>query len=361
MRIWVLTHEYPPHIIGGLGTVATALTHQLATQKELEVFVLTTGKKYNVSFAKKITIITLPPTSLKEPKEILRYLTSLRIPMPHLIHVHSVQYTLFANTLRKKIQVPLLYTCHSLVVMEKGKTRKTVELQQVHLLKRASKVVVPSLWLKRKIREYYPQFSAKVTVIENGMDLVKQEPLVSPFRLAFIGRLVRLKGIRELIEAVAQLSIIHPTVTLDIYGNGKKAFIKNLKKLVTSNGLDTKVHWHGFIKPDELKKILPTLGAVVVPSKQESFGMVALEALGSGVPLISTRSGGLADFVDDEVAEIINQVDPISIANAIEQMWGQQEKTHHRIKKGYELAGKYSWDAIGLRYRLVMERVMRRA
>lgn len=360
MTIWILTHEYPPHIIGGLGTVATSLTHHLANQKGLDIVVLTTGKKYNVSFANKLTVVTLPSTSLKKPLEIFRFLNSQRVPRPNLLHVHSVQYTFLANFLRKILKIPLLYTCHSLVAMEKGKNRKPVEMQQKYLMRVATQVVVPSRWLKRKIKKYYPQLSPKIMVIENGIDLLQQGSRVSPYRLAFIGRLVRLKGIQELIEGISLLSSTRQEMTLDIFGSGGRVFTKGLKELVAAKGLESRVCWHGFITPDEFKKVLPTLGAVVVPSKEESFGMVALEALGSGVPLISTRSGGLADFVGEEVAEIINKVEPVSIANAIQRMWNQKEKTQQRVGKGYELARKYSWDAIGLRYGTLMNRLIRR-
>jgi glycogen(starch) synthase len=354
MRIWVMTHEYSSHVIGGLGIVATQLSQFLGKLDGLDVMVLTTGKVWNMNRKKNPGVIRIPRYLLKEPQAVWERLKTEGISLPDLIHIHSVQYGKLAAFF-KKLGVPILYTCHSLVCLEKRKN-SSFEKEQIRLLHMANKIVAPSNWLRREMTNIYPRLADKTIVIHNGILPFSAKPGFSPLnKLAFIGRLIPAKGIDQLIEALPILNQINAQVTLDIYGTGSKKFINDLKKIVQKHQLEEKVTWHGFIKHEKMREILPTLGAVVMPSKNESFGLVALEALASGVPLVSTCVGGLTEFLSSQVAEIIQEVQPASIASAIFHMWSQPEVTNLRVQKGLMVARDYTWDTIAWKYRSTME------
>src|SRR6185312_2056230 len=125
------------------------------------------------------------------------------------------------------------------------------------------------------------------------------------------GRVVPSKGIEELLQAVARLSNYYPTISLDVIGTGSANYMSKLQALT---------QWLGYKGHSSLLRMYSQYGAVVMPSKQESFGLVALEALANGIPLVSSRSGGLAEFVDSNVAEVIPHIAASDIAHAIENM-----------------------------------------
>lgn len=355
MRIWVMTHEYSTRIIGGLGVVATQLAKYLGERAEMEVVVFTTGKTWSISPYTTPVVIRIPSKWLRDPKKVWEKVKEAGIPFPNLLHIHSVQYFPLTALLKKKLNLPLLYTCHSLVCLEKGKNRKQVEKEQIRLFNVANHVVVPSGWMKNEIARTYPSIALKTFVIPNGVLPFPARGYAPSYKLAYIGRIVPAKGIRQLIESMPHLITINPLVALDIYGNGTKKYMTGLKELVKELQVEARVYWHGFIKPEKIRKILPSLGAVVMPSKGESFGLVALEALASGVPLVSTCAGGMGEYVSPYVAEIIDEVHPFAIAAAIERMWRNSELTALRVEKGLFLARDYTWESIAVQYGSLME------
>ncbi|HBI03554.1 MAG TPA: hypothetical protein DDY49_05950 [Paenibacillaceae bacterium] len=354
MRIWVMTQEYSSHIIGGLGVVATQLSRCLGEFAGTDVVVLTTGKTWSISTKTLPGVIRIPRSWLQEPQKVWKKLKLAGLHLPELIHIHSVQYgTLVAFF--KKLKVPVLYTCHSLICLETSKKRTAMEKEQIRLFNLANKVVVPSGWMKSEISKAYPHITGKTIVIQNGVKPFPKKISSPPFyKLAFIGRILPSKGIRQFIEALPMLINANPLVTLDIYGSGTKKYMDRLKTVVKEHQLESKVFWHGFIKHEELREFLPTLGAVVMPSTGESFGLVALETLASGVPLVSTCVGGMDEFVSPHVAEIIQGVDSTSIASAIYRMWSRPDVTILRVENGLVLARQYTWKTIAEEYRKVM-------
>lgn len=366
MRLWVLTNEYEPDIIGGLGVVATNLTEFLARNLE-NVIVLTSTAGNQVCTEKKQTaqLIYFPCESdyHSKNKQKFRYrpvTTWLKLngfSEPDLIHIHSVQFANVAGYYKKHYGIPVIYTCHSLVALEPNtSSRKKVVQRQEKLLLICDRIVVPSRWQKMKLEQLYPFCANKVEVIENGVDIPETTNHSGRDRLLFVGRLSWSKGIDELLRALAILAKINKDVTLDVVGTGSPGYQAKLKSLAHSVGIPSRVRWLGFRRPEQVRQLYRRYGAVIVPSRQESFGLVALEALANGIPLVSAASGGLADFVNSNVAEIIPGVKSTSIASAVRRMWGNTEITNQRVAQGRNVALRYKWPEIAARYRDLFSR-----
>lgn len=222
----------------------------------------------------------------------------------------------------------------------------------------ADKIVVPSEWQKRQINNYFPNLSHKVEVVENGISLKEPANHAPRTHLLYVGRIHRMKGIEELLEAVSLLAKGHPEVRLDIIGTGPTYYLNQLKSLVSRLKIKSKVSWLGFIPHQEVQQLYPQYGAVVVPSKQESFGLVALEALANGVPLVSTNSGGLSQFVNQQVAEVIPNVSGIDTARAIINMWNKRELTDLRVINGLLHVSTYDWSEITKKYLAIFAKML---
>lgn len=361
-RIWVLSTEYEPHIIGGLGTSATKLTRAYARSGVL-ITVLSQSKHARLLSSKQqsLHIVRFPKTkryyssvlNQYKPAAIERWMMKHGYQKPSGVHIHSLQFSNVAKHLQAKYSIPLVYTCHSLVANEAGpntKHKKQVLEHQVQLLKAANNVVVPSHSELRLLERKYPFCTNKLSVIRHGVISRKQTTHGPRHRLLFVGRLVPVKGVAPLLEAVAKLKRSGNKVKLDLVGTGSKGYTKHLKALVRKLGISSEVRWLGFRSHKQVQSMYASYGAVILPSLQESFGLVAVEALASGVPLVATRAGGLAESVNSKVAQTIPKANGASIAEAIQSMWKHKKLTDRRVSAGLRWVSRFSWPRAATRY-----------
>lgn len=357
-------------IIGGLGIVASALTNCFV-QAGAKVTMITNHAEpeLQVKDCGPLRIIHLPehePYYSHDKKKnryepTVAWLAAHQPRLPDVIHIHSVCFANLAYYYRKTYGIPIVYTCHSLVKQEARTSGRTVvSLRQRRLCALADRIVAPSKWQKNALHTHYPECKRKVEVIENGISRTVQKNEQQRTSLLFVGRLTKLKGIEQLLGAVAILAKQTPHVSLTIIGRSSTtAYEARLLTLVKKWGLAGQVKWLGFLSPQQVAKQYAKHGLVIVPSKQESFGLVALEALAHGVPLASTRSGGLAQFVTSEVAEVIPAVTDRAIAQSIIKIWRDRALVERRVSAGLRLAEQYDWRKIAARYLALFARLPR--
>ncbi|NIK75372.1 glycosyltransferase involved in cell wall biosynthesis [Paenibacillus castaneae] len=362
-RLWILTNEYEPYIIGGLGTAVTNLT-KAYVNSNINVTVLSQGSHppIRITKRKRLSIVYFPArapyysvkTRQFNPAAIERWIVQQGYPKPDGIHIHSLQFVNVATYYQSKLRIPIIYTSHSLVNLEKSTASKRKRLrtnQQALLLKKTNKITVPSRSELVKLKKLYPFVKGKTTIVSHGIVLRKSGARASRRHLLYVGRLVPLKGIEPLLNAISKLKQSGNKVRLDLVGTGSRSYVNHLKALARKLGISSEVRWLGFQSQSKVQKIYATYGAVVMPSSQESFGLVALEALASGIPLVSTRAGGLAEFVNSSVAQTIPRADSTAIAASIKAMWSNKPLTDKRVAAGRRLASKYQWPQAANRYK----------
>jgi glycosyltransferase involved in cell wall biosynthesis len=139
-------------------------------------------------------------------------------------------------------------------------------------------------------------------VVENGVDLRRFRPCAGegrasgPVRFAFVGRLVDWKALDLLLEALAALQSA-VVVELEVFGDGPERH--GWTGLAARLGLADRVRFHGFLPQERTARRLAELDGLVLPSLYECGGAVVLEAMALGLPVIATRWGGPADYLDD--------------------------------------------------------------
>ena len=169
----------------------------------------------------------------------------------------------------------------------------------------------------------FPNGSCKAVVIHNGVDIsrfrllpdtskIKNKP-----QLCFVGALEHRKGVDLLLRALALL--IHEggkTVSLDIWGSGDLDDSALLKNLAEKLGIRKEVRFLGHTS--NVHEILPQYDVLVVPSRGESFSLVALEGMAAGVPVVATRCGGPEEIIDDGITgHLVDVGDYRQMAKAI--------------------------------------------
>lgn len=161
-----------------------------------------------------------------------------------------------------------------------------------------------------------------ITTIHNGIDpepfaTAEPAPLGLPegsVAVGFVGRLVVEKGLPELAEAWHRLAPTHPHLHLVIAGTGRYE-----RELRDQLGGAPRVHWLGHRR--DVAGVMKAVDMVVMPSWEEPFGIVALEAMASERPVIATRAGGLVEVVEDRATgRLIPPRDAQALAAAIAEL-----------------------------------------
>jgi glycosyltransferase involved in cell wall biosynthesis len=153
-------------------------------------------------------------------------------------------------------------------------------------------------------------------MVENGVDLnrfsgVEQRARSGPPRFAFVGRLVDWKAVDILIEAFASARSTQQ-MFLDIFGDGSER--RSLEQLTRRLGLSDAVTFHGFVEQARLPEQLTQCDALVLPSLFECGGAVVLEAMALRLPVIATRWGGPADYLDETCGILVEPNSPSQLS-----------------------------------------------
>jgi glycosyltransferase involved in cell wall biosynthesis len=141
-----------------------------------------------------------------------------------------------------------------------------------------------------------------ITVIPNFIEtdnndtVLKKSSASNTFKIGIIGQVIPRKGHDILIDAFQQFSIQYPDIELHIAGTGDKSYIAQLKQTIREFSIQDKTKWLGFI--NNPASFYQSMNVIVVPTKgPEPFGLVAIEPMLYGVPVIVSDTGGLSEII----------------------------------------------------------------
>lgn len=157
-----------------------------------------------------------------------------------------------------------------------------------------------------------------------GLDLPRRGPLV-----AFLGRLVREKGADVLLEAWPEIQHRAPGAHLVVAGRGEEG--ESLRREAETRGLTRAVHWIPDL--EDSSDVYRAADVLVVPSRAESFGLVALEGMASGVPVVASRVGGVPEVVG-EAAVLVEAEEPGDLARGVAALLNDPAHRRHLSAAG---------------------------
>ena len=276
-----------------------------------------------------------------------------------IIHTHlptpwSADWSNMVSKLKKK---PLVITYHNDIIGEGfasyiARFYNSTALKS--LLNNADKIIITQPNYLHS-SPYLAKFEDKIVVIPNGVDIEKFRPLSvkkeknNIFFLSLLDEFHKYKGLDYLLKALKKVKKEIPDIKLIIGGKG--VLLDYYKKIAEDLGLKDNVEFHGFIPDEKIVEYYNKSSVFVLPSissKQEGFGIVALEALACETPVISTEIVGVAsDVKKSESGIIVPPKNADELANAIIIILNNIDASKKMGINGRKLVEeKYTWAGI---------------
>jgi glycogen(starch) synthase len=377
----MLSWEYPPVMVGGLGRHVHALATSLAAAGH-EVTVITRhapGAPLE-EYADGVRIVRAPedpPTFPLATPSLLAWTMAFNHTLTRaalraaesaefdVIHAHDWLVTHTAMTLKEHLDLPLVATIHA---TEAGRHQgwlpdemnKAIHSVEWWLGHEATRVIVCSEYMRWEVTRLLDLHTERLDVVPNGVQTHRfQSPpeAVAAVRaafaadgplLTFAGRLVYEKGVQDLIASLPMLRRKHPKLRVVIAGDGP--YRPELEAAIDRHDVRSVVSLPGFLN-EQLPAMMAASDCFAVPSIYEPFGMVALEGAAAGAPLAVASTGGLAEIVQSGVTGMTFPAkDPDALAHAVDALLADGELARTMAGRARQLVHEsYGWATIARR------------
>ncbi|MEU4439962.1 glycosyltransferase family 4 protein [Micromonospora chalcea] len=381
-RILMLSWEYPPVLVGGLGRHVHALSVALAAAGH-EVTVVTRHAEGAPleEYADGVRIVRAaedPVTFPLATGSLLAWTMAFNHTLTRaalraassgaydVIHAHDWLVAHTAMTLREHLDVPLVTTIHA---TEAGRHQgwlpeemnRTIHGVEHWLAGESGRVIVCSGYMRDEVGALFGVDAARVDVVPNGVEPHRWRVPASAVAAArtrfaadgplvtFAGRLVYEKGVQHLLAGLPRLRDRHPGLRAVIVGDGP--YRADLEAEVHRLGLGGTVSMPGFLGGADLPAVMAASDCFAVPSIYEPFGMVALEGAAAGAPLAVARTGGLAEIVEPGVTGMtFAPHDPDGLVEAVHALLSDRDRARVLARRARAMVHeRYGWAAIASR------------
>jgi D-inositol-3-phosphate glycosyltransferase len=287
-----------------------------------------------------------------------------------VLHANYWLSGVVGHQLKHPLQLPLVTTFHTLarVKAEMGDAEPQRRVDaEVYVVGCSDVLVANAAEERRQLIELYGADPDRIEIIAPGVDRALFRPgpkagardaigLSDDPLLLFVGRIQPLKGVDIAVGALAELQ--DPSARLMIVGGASgiegSSEVRRIEQLIDDLGLTDRVL---FVPPQPhyaLSTYYRAADVVVMPSRSESFGLVALEAAACGRPVVAAAVGGLRTLVDDGVSGyLLEERDPVAYAKRIDQILSDPVHAAELGAAAAVGAGRYPWSGLAGRLRSV--------
>ena len=287
-----------------------------------------------------------------------------------LVHAHYWLSGVVGLTLHERWGVPVLQMFHTLGRLKNGAARRLADLEPTVRLDEERRVVrgvdglvAASVVERRALVDVYGADSQRTAVIPCGVDTALFRPgdreaararldAGDAPLLLYVGRIAPIKGLETLLDAVAGLRAERGSKVQVLVVGGEAdeptdGHEADIRRRVDALGLRDVVRFVGAQPQETLRDYYVAADVTVLPSYYESFGMVALEAMACGSPVIGSRVGGLATTVRDGVTGyLVPDGDADALAERIEMLVGDADLRFRLGREGVQWAARHRWPCV---------------
>lgn len=385
MRVLMLSWEYPPVVVGGLARHVHALArHLVAAGHDVTVLCRhvagtdaeTHPTSHDMVEGVRIVRVAEDPLHVTFERDLVAWTLSMGHAMtragyallaewrPDVVHAHDWLVTNPGVALADAAGVPLVGTIHATEAGRHSGWLSHPLNQQVHsvewwLANRADALITCSQAMRSEVAQLFDVDADAISVIHNGIEerswQVSDEEITTardrhspnggPLLLYF-GRLEWEKGVQDLLDALPEVRARHEGTRLVVAGVGRHH--DELVAQAHQLDLDDQVDFVGHLPDRTLRAVLAAADAVVLPSRYEPFGIVALEAAAARRPLVASTAGGLGEVVlDGETGLAFAPGDVPAITRAVDTVLADTEAAERRaLAAQSRLAADFDWARI---------------
>jgi D-inositol-3-phosphate glycosyltransferase len=307
-----------------------------------------------------------------------------------LVHAHYWLSAKVARTLEREWNVPVVQMFHTLGLVKRevidedvdGESDLRIEIEREAVRKSAAVIAASEIELS-ELRRLYRANTSRVAVIPCGVDSVVFHPVRQADAreklgrdqcerlILFVGRIEQIKGIDVLLRALGILFQRHPDIRSDlcllVVGGAldpgddapETEKILELRRLVHEHRLESNVSFVGSRGQEDLALYYAAADLCAVPSLTESFGLVALEAMACGTPVVGTRVGGLQTVIENGKSGLLVPAgDDEALAEAMAQVLTDARLRMHLAHGARDRAEHFTWRRVGDRMVDLYDRVL---
>lgn len=418
MKALMFGWEFPPHILGGLGTASYGLTKGMAEQADMDItFVLPRpsgeeDKSFLTIIGAGDTPIVYRDLSYERIQEALgsrmspetyyhlrnhiyadfthKYTNELgciefsgRYPDNLLEEINN--YSIVAGVIARAQHVDIIHshdwltypagihakqvTGKPLVVhvhatdfdRSRGNVNPTVYAIEMDGMNHADHIITVSELTRRTVIEKYHQDPSKVTTVHNAVTPLAPEILALPDRrgvpdkiVTFLGRITMQKGCEYFVEAAARVLERTQGVRFIMAGSGD--MMDAMIQLVARYNIADRFHFTGFMRGTQVYEVFRSSDVYVMPSVSEPFGISPLEAMQCGVPSIISYQSGCAEILN--YAMKVDYWDVEAMADAIYALITYPEMHEYLKNEGLREVNSITWEEAGRKVRAIYDRVL---
>ena len=397
MRVALLTREYPPNVYGGAGVHVEELSKVLAAHADVDVHAFDGPREAGVSPA-GVTVHGYDyPAELASANAAIKTLgvdleIADRVREADILHSHTWYANMAGHIGGMLYGIPHVISAHSLEPLRPWKREQLGGGYEVSswvertAYEAADGIVAVSFAMKDDILRCYPKIDPdRVRVIHNGIDLSgwnapKADEEIAAAReyfasygldpdkptIMFVGRITRQKGVPGLLRAIAKLP---PEIQVVLCAGAPdtpeiaaetEALVEDLQSRRTG------IVWiSDFLSRGKIIRLLSCSTAFVTPSIYEPLGIVNLEAMAVGLPVVGTKTGGIPDCIEDGVTGTLVPIEQLDdgtgtpvhpeafeadLASALEAVCADHEKAREMGAAGRKRVEEhFSWESIALK------------
>lgn len=391
-RVLMIGWDFPPQTMGGLGVACKGLTDALIADGYDITFVL--PKQQPVDTTMPVIFCSVPDFFSKDGWHG-PYVSSLRVdgdmPLTHswnklideskvyahqiqeqvcdtdfdVIHAHDWVSYLAGVAVKRRTKKPLILHVHALSFDQAASNHVDKEIYNIEhsAFVSADHIVAVSERTKRMIIEKFSIDASKISVVYNGTAASASDVQASlavlrghGYRVVlYHGRITIQKGPDYFIKAAKRVAEVNPYVLFVISGSGDME--RQIVRETASLGLSGNVLFAGPLWGDERDSMYKTADVVVMPSVSEPFGIVPLEALMHGTPVIVSKQSGVAEILTHALK--VDFWDVEELANKILCTLEYPALAHELIRHGKAEASAATWEKSVLRMKAIYKRVGR--
>lgn len=354
MKIAILVSRFPPRWLAGTEIAAYHVARELARRGH-EVHIITLWAKGLAEEEKRegffIHRVRLPlPWLIPQiPLYFAKVLSTIRKIAPGIIHAQAISLNAgFGMGIRKTLRTPY-------VVWAQG---SDVYLMPVWLKRLVSRCIIKNAaavigLTEHMRREIQSICSREVVVIPNGVETVsfgslprKQNQINDEQVVLFVGRLIAVKGVRYLIEAVNIITRQgKQSIKLVVIGDGPER--GNLVSLVKELRLEERVEFKGLVPNQDIPEHMGAADIFALPSLSEGFPVTIVEAMAAGLPIVTSRICGLSEIVTEgENGFLVKPGDSGALAEKLLLLLVDEQMRRQISQNNRGKAKQYSWEAV---------------